>query len=94
MDLKAVFEEFSDEFLEFARIEKPMHARPDICAFLMLDKLVPGTHDIVCCAEHDEFWLDVTPDQLAAVATPDDIRDLIRCGLRYDTHADSLGMFV
>ena len=91
----------NEEFLRFERIEKPLHRRPDICAFLMLDAALPDAvmangepGDMVCCAEHDEIWLDVDLDELAAVATADMIRDLVRCGVRFDTGAKSLAMFV
>lgn len=93
VDLYAVFEKYADEYIKFDRIGHPLHPRPDICAFLMLDNLVPGDRDIVSASEHDEFYLSVAPEELAKVATEDDIRDLVRCGLRYDESYDSLCMF-
>jgi hypothetical protein len=94
IDLKQAFEAASGEYIEFERIENPLHRRPDICAFLKLDQLVPGeARDMVCAAEHDEIFLDVEPDKLAAVATQEDIVYLHRCGVRYDTSTDSLAMF-
>lgn len=94
LDLKAVFNKFKNEFLVFERIENPPHRRPDLCAFLLLDRLVPGTTDMVSSAEHDEIWLDTDCDELAAVATEDDILFLVRCGVRYDDDIESLAMFV
>lgn len=95
IDLEQAFEAASDEFIKFERIENPLHRRPDICAFLKLDQLVPtdNVRDMVCAAEHDEFFLDVEPEKLAAVATQEDIVYLHRCGVRYDTSTDSLAMF-
>jgi hypothetical protein len=95
-EIAEVFEKFDDEFLKFDRVppERKLHPRPDLCAFLLLDRLVPGTSDMVAAAEHDEIWLEVSPEALAAVATEDDILTLIRCGLRYDGDVDSLAMFV
>jgi hypothetical protein len=92
-DLKAVFEKFDDEYLKFERIENPRSKRPDLHAFLLLDELVPGTTDMVSAAEHDEFFLEVDPEELAKVATEDHIRDLHRCGVRYDESVNSLCMF-
>lgn len=95
-EIKAMFEDDeSDEFLAFARIpaEKRKNNRPDIHAFLLLDELAPGTEDIVTCAEHDEIWLAVEIKQLTK-ATPEQIVDLMRCGVRWDTSTDSLAMFV
>lgn len=93
MDIEALFDRFEDDFLKFDRIENKLHARPDMCAFLLLDKLVPGTRHMVCGAEHDEIFIDTDPDALAAVATEADILTLVRCGVRYDEETCSLAMF-
>lgn len=93
MTLAEMFEAADDEFLRFERIESPKHPRPDVCAFLMLHEAVPGKADMVRAAEHDEFYLSVNCDDLAKVATPEFVRDLHRCGVRYDPHYDCLAMF-
>jgi hypothetical protein len=99
-------DEDHDEFLEFGRITNPRHPRPDLCAFLMLHDLAPcasdensakngyGLMDMVAASEHDEIWLGVDVEALAAAVTPDIVRDLKRCGVRYDCENDSLAMFV
>lgn len=92
MDLEAAFEKFDDEFLQFSNISQPRHARPDIAAFILLDKLVPGTVGMIAAAEHDEIYLDVDPEKLAEVATEADILELVRCGVRFSD--DGLCMFV
>lgn len=74
--------EAEGEFLKFERVETKLSKRPDLHAFLLLDRLVPGKMDMVCSAEHDEIWLDVDADKLAEVATSADIIELIRCGVR------------
>lgn len=84
---------YDGEYLEFSRIQAPLHPRPDVCAFLMLHALVPGTRDMVSAAEHDEIWLDVDCEALASVVTEGQIVDLIRCGVRYDDDTESLAMF-
>ncbi len=95
IDLEKAFEAAEDEFLQFKSIENPLHPRPDICAFLKLHELVPGkSHDMVAAAEHDEIYLDVDPEALAAVATQEDIVYLHRCGVRLSSETDSLAMFV
>lgn len=96
IDVKATFEQHDDEFLKFDRIpaERKLHRRPDLCAFLLLDKLVPGTEDIVSGAEHDEIFVRVDAEDLAKVATEDDILTLARCGVRYSDEYDCLAMFV
>ena len=82
-----------DEFLQFDRVQDPPSQRRDICAFLLLDKLVPGKGDIIACAEHDQIWLDVAVDDLEDVATEDDIIYLLRCGVWYDDGEDCLCMW-
>lgn len=82
-----------DEFLKFERITAPLSRRPDLHAFLLLDQLVPSDSDIVAGATHDEIWLDVDVEALAAVITPEQVTDLIRCGVRWASSADSLAMF-
>ena len=84
IDLEEVFEKFEGEFLEFDRVENKLHERPDIHAFILLHSLAPGKHRMVDWAEHDEIGLETNCDKLAAVATEEQIRDLHRCGVRYD----------
>lgn len=94
IDLEKAFDAAKGEFLKFERIENPPNPRPDICGFLKLHELVPGTREMVSAAEHDEIYLNVEPDALAEVATQDDITYLHRCGVRLDRSTDSLAMFV
>lgn len=93
MDLTEAFASHDDEFLKFGDIEQPRHSRPDLCAFLMLADVVPQAGDMVVGAAHDQIWLGVDCEKLAAVATDDLIRDLARCGVFYDDDVESLSMF-
>lgn len=94
IDLEAAFEECEDEFLRFELVENKLHPRPDLCAFLLLDRLLPnGGQDMVCAAEHDIIYLNVDCERLAEVATQDDILTLARCGVHYDSETESLAMF-
>lgn len=88
------YEKHEAEFLKFERVQNKTSGRADLHAFNLLDKLVPGKSDMVSAAEHDEIWLAVSPDDLAKVATEEQIIDLIRCGVRYDNQTDSLALFV
>lgn len=96
--VREMFEMFDSEFLEFDRIENKLSNRPDLHAFMMLDKLVPGNMDTVCdmiCAVgHDEIFLDISIEDLTAAKIKDtQVRDLIRCGVRL-YESESLVMFV
>lgn len=86
-----------EEFLKFDRVENKRSQRPDLHAFLLIDELAPATRngqDMVSAAEHDEIYLSVSPERLAAVATREQVIELSRCGVRYDEGIDSLCMFV
>lgn len=94
MDIGERFDQFEDDHLEFDRIEQKLHKRPDLHAFLLLDSLFPGDSDMVSGASHDEIYLAVDAEELNKVATDEQIRDLIRCGVFYSSGTDSLMMFV
>lgn len=94
-DVREIWEQYSDEEgHEFNRVEKKLSGRPDLHAFILLDKLLPSTKDLVAAAEHDEIWLNVDVEALGSVATKAQLIELIRCGVRYDAHIDALAMFV
>jgi len=88
------YDKHNDELLKFDLVQNKTSNRPDLHAFNLIDRLVPGKGDIVSAAEHDEIWLDVSPEDLAKVATEEQIIELIRCGVRYDRETDSLALFV
>jgi hypothetical protein len=88
-----MFEEFEEEYIKFDRIDNPPSKRPDICAFLLIDKLLPGNGDIISASEHDEIYLDVDCEKFEKLVTKEDIIYLSRCGVHYDEDTDSLSMF-
>ncbi len=97
-----IFTEHEDDFLKFDetignRFGCPTK-RPDLYAFLLLDRLLCDEadihHDIIGSAEHDEIFLSVNVEKLAAVIAKEQVIDLIRCGVRWDSECDSLCMFV
>ena len=93
MDMNERWEQFADEFLKFERVENKRSQRRDLHAFLILDELQPGTSKIISAAEHDEYFLDIDCEKLAGIITDEQIRDLYRCGIRYDNEYDCLAVF-
>lgn len=91
-ELQAAFD-LEDDFLKFEEVENPRSKRPDLHAFLLLDELVPGDSDMVAAAEHDQIYLDADAEKLAAVVSLDQIRELRRCGVMFDSETDGLSMF-
>jgi hypothetical protein len=93
-ELENLFETHDDEFLKFEKVKNKTSKRSDLHAFTLLDKLCPGKSDMVAAAEHDEIFLDVELEDLAKVVTEEQIIELIRCGVRYNTEVGSLAMYV
>ena len=89
-ELEAIFEEentaeYKDaQYLKFENIKNKLSNRPDLHAFLLIDKLVPSDSDIIGAAEHDEFFINVDLEDLAKALTKEDVLDLIRCGARIE----------
>jgi hypothetical protein len=95
IDLHEIFKKFNIEHLAFERVENPPSSRCDLCAFLLLDKLLPGAGKrIIGSAERDQIFLSIDCKALAEVASENDILTLVRCGVFYDRSVDSLTMFV
>lgn len=94
-ELYAAFKRHSEtDFLKFDRVSSKECNRPDLHAFILLERFVPGTTDMVSASGHDEILLEVSPEQLAVVANDDIVLELVRCGVRYDNDVESLAMFV
>lgn len=93
MTLKKMFEATGDDYLDFDKVENPLSKRADLHAFMVLDKLVPESGDLISASEHDEFYLSVDCKELEKVATLEIVRDLSRCGVRYSEDCDCLCMF-
>ncbi len=67
--------------------------RRDLNAFLLLERILPGEGDMVSGAEHDEIFLGVDLEEFAKVATEEDVKNLIRCGVRFDDYREGFAMF-
>lgn len=101
-EFEKLFKEYDEkDYGEFTLIQDPPSKRHDLCAFLLLDKLVPESAygdglatEILAASGHDESWLDVNMDCLRERITAADILYLVRCGIRYDEENDSLALFV
>lgn len=94
MNLKETFDKFDDHFLKFNHFANKLHRRSDLCAFMLLDLLVPGTNNMIISVEHDEIYLDTDCEKLASVASELDIMNLVQCGVIYDEDHECLKMFV
>lgn len=93
MDIKTLFKQYEDEYLKFNKVKIKLSERPDLHAFLFLDKLFPGERDIIRATGHDQIWLDIDDEQIETL-TKNQILELLRCGVLYDEDEESLYMFV
>ena len=90
-----LFEKHEDESHKFEKVKNKLASRPDVHAFLMLDRLFPSSNgsDMVSSAEHDQIWLCIESDDLEKL-TEENIIELRRCGVWWDSQFDCLSMFV
>jgi hypothetical protein len=91
--MSAAFRAHSDnEYLEFKRVENKTSKRPDLHAFMLLDKLDPGAPQpgspqpfcMVFHAVYEKIWLGVDVNTVAANIADEQIVELVRCGVCYD----------
>jgi hypothetical protein len=94
-EMTAAFEKHSHEaYCAFKTLTNKRSARPDLHAFLLLEELLPNKNfDMIAAAEHDQIWLDVQLEDLAAVVTDEQVRELAICGVFIDD-TESLSLFV
>ncbi len=95
-DLAAEFERHEGISHKFVGITNPPSQRPDLCALLLLDALLPSTERqwILSSAEHDQVWFDVDCDDLVKVISSEQVEYLVRCGIFFDNEFGCLSMFV
>ena len=86
------FEDVDNEFGDFEKIKNKRSNRPDLHAFLLLDELFPGDDDIISASQHDEFYLNISADNIE-ILTDEQILELIRCGVMYNDELECLSMF-
>ena len=100
MTLKEMFDLFvkhSDgEGHCFEKVKNRRSNRMDVHGMLLLDTLVPSKQkaapDLISCSEHDEVWFETDLEDLAKVITEDQVIEMLRCGIYYDTSTESLHM--
>ena len=77
--IKQLFDKHANEFEKFERVENPLHHRPDLCAFLLLDSISRSDSNII-----DGLGIiNIDMNDFINKATEGDIITLIRCGVEY-----------
>lgn len=95
-DLAAEFERHEGLSHKFEGISNPPSQRPDLCALILIDMLMPSAtrNWMLGAAEHDQVWIGVDCDELAKVISSEQVEYLVRCGIFYDKDYCCLSMFV
>lgn len=86
--LKDLFGGFSDEFRQFDRVEKKFSARSDLHAFMRLDQVLPQQFKIIDSATDGNIRLGINSYCFAEIATPELVKELVRCGVQIDTNGN------
>ena len=84
-----IFEKHSEEYLKFEDVKTKISNRPDLHAFILLDRLFPSDRDIISASSHDTFFLGISDEDIETL-NEETILDLVRCGVMFD---DGLSMF-
>lgn len=87
-----MFKDNNDEYCHFERVKNKISNRADLHGMILLDKLFPGSCDIIVSAGHDKVWLSIG-DELDNLSE-DNVIELLRCGISYDESGESLYKFV
>jgi hypothetical protein len=94
MEISERFNLVGDDFCKFELVENKKSSRQDLHAFILLDSLFELNHrDIVAAASHDVIYLETSSEDCEKL-TDDQILELTRCGVMYDSENDCLSMFV
>ena len=93
MNIKKLFLKHEDEYSNFHLEINPRSQRPDLCAFMLLDFLVPSKKDLIVSLGSREILFGIDLADLECVITEKEVITLIRCGVRISSD-DILYMFV
>lgn len=94
MDVEELRERMNNDNLyhKFDGVPNPRSRRSDLHAMMLLDELVPSGSRIVSHSAHDEYFLEPDIEELAKAITPDQVDELVRCGVRISEY-DALAIF-
>lgn len=95
--LKKLFQAAANarEGCKFDRITEHLATRPDVHAFVLMDRLCPsrGGIDIVYNTTDEDIILDIKLTDLAKTISPEQVLELVRCGLFFDADGHMTSMY-
>ncbi len=78
----------------FDLVEPKYSQRSDLHAFILLDKIFPENKDIIVRSDSYSIYLGIDIDEISKVITEEQIDELVKCGVSYDSHYECLYMMV
>ena len=94
MNIKKIMEEVNDEMCKFEKVVTKFSNRADLHAFILLDKILPNSTDIISATAYKSIFIDIDIKKLEKVISYDQIVELVRCGICYESDYDCLYKFV
>ncbi len=86
--------EYEDSNFDKIPTDQKLHPSSDLCGMMYLASKMKEPAGFGLHGEHDTVLFSVSgEDDLKEPLTDDDIRYLLRCGIRWMSEYDSLGMF-
>jgi len=92
ISIEQLFDKYDAEYNKFDRIEYKFNVRPIMHALVILVKLIPVDYSIINTVLDNNIYFHTNEVSLLKVITEDQVRDLCRCGVYYDTYDNSLVM--
>jgi len=75
----------------FQSYNKRSSTKRDIDAFMLLEKLAPTKDNIIALADDRKIYLSTNFSKLEQVATENDIKELVECGVKISITQDNDG---
>lgn len=100
MNIKQFMARHSDEFGKFDRINNPPSTHRDLCALLILSRFMDPYSDVINSAESKKgncagvIVFELPIHEVERMATENQVIQLIRCGVEYNSEYDALVMYL
>jgi len=94
-DLIDFLEENNDsDFCKFEKIKNPLFKQSDLQALFIFNQILPEHGDFICSTNHYGIFFSVSPKDISKKASKEQILDLLRCGISYDSSRGCFYKFI
>lgn len=94
INIKDTIEKYNDDHCKFEKVKNKLNNRPDLHAFLLLDKLLPENKNMISAVSYDIIYLNIDIKELSKKITEEQVHELVCCGIMYESSYDCLSKFV